>query len=79
MVPAKKQGEFFGLYAMSGKLTAFVGPLALGIATDVFGNQRAGVASILVLFLVGGALLLLVDEEEGVATARALDAAEETA
>jgi UMF1 family MFS transporter len=79
MVPRKKQGEFFGLYAMSGKLTAFVGPLALGIATDVFGNQRAGVASILVLFVVGGALLLLVDEEEGVATARALDAAEETA
>jgi MFS transporter, UMF1 family len=74
MVPRAKQGEFFGLYALSGKLTAFIGPLALGIATDVFDNQRAGVSAVLVLFVVGGLLMLGVDEEGGVALARSMDA-----
>jgi UMF1 family MFS transporter len=50
--------EFFGLYALSGKVTAFIGPWLLGWMTLSFGSQRAGMASILVFFILGAILLL---------------------
>ncbi|MEQ8965796.1 MAG: MFS transporter [Azospirillaceae bacterium] len=49
--------EFFGLYALTGKSIAFLGPLAFGLATDAFDSQRVGMATILV-FLGAGAVLL---------------------
>lgn len=64
-VPREKETEFFGFYAFSGKATAFLGPLLLGRFTEWFGSQRVGVGVLLVFFLVGGLLLLRVDEEEG--------------
>ena len=68
--PATRQGEFFGLYAFSGKLTSFLGPLLLGIATQAFASQRVGVAALLAFFVVGGLLLVRVNEREGMAAAR---------
>jgi UMF1 family MFS transporter len=64
--PSDRRNEFFGFFAFSGKFTAFLGPAVLGIATQAFGSQRAGVATVLLFFLVGGALLLGVDEERGI-------------
>ena len=61
--PPDMQTEMFGLYALTGKSIAFLGPIAFGLLTDVFDSQRAGMASILVFWLVGGALLLTVKEE----------------
>ena len=58
MAPEKIRTEMFGLYAFSGKATAFLGPAAVAFATDVFGNQRAGMSTI-VIFFVAGALLML--------------------
>ena len=55
--PAGMETEMFGLYALSGRATAFAGPLAVALATDAFGNQRAGMVAILGFFLVG--LLLM--------------------
>lgn len=69
-VPGKHQAEFFGFFAFSGKITAFAGPILLGLASSAFGSQRAGVATVLLFFLVGGALLLTVSEERGIAEAR---------
>jgi UMF1 family MFS transporter len=63
--PPERQNEFFGFFAFSGKFTAFLGPAVLGIATQAANSQRAGVATVLLFFLVGGALLLGVDEERG--------------
>lgn len=65
-VPDDKETEFYGFFAFSGKLTAFMGPLLLGVLTETFGSQRAGVAVVLAFFAVGAALLLRVDEAEGV-------------
>ena len=70
-VPDKHQSEFFGFFAFSGKATAFAGPFLLGVVADAFDSQRAGMASILVFFLIGGVLLMLVDEKKGVAAAHA--------
>lgn len=65
--PPEKKNEFFGFYAFSGKATAFLGPLALGILTQQFNSQRAGIWVVAVLFILGGLLLTRVDEERGFA------------
>ncbi len=64
-VPADKKNEFYGLFAFSGKATAFMGPFLLGELTRLFGSQRAGMAVVLVFFVIGLALLHRVDEERG--------------
>jgi UMF1 family MFS transporter len=65
-VPGGKESEFFGFFAFSGKLASFVGPALLGAATAAFHSQRAGIATILGFFLVGGVLLARVDEQKGI-------------
>ena len=56
--PPEIVGEIFGLYALSGKITAFLGPIALAIATTAFASQRAGMATIVLLLAAGLAVLL---------------------
>jgi UMF1 family MFS transporter len=68
-IPPGRQAEFFGFFAFSGKFTAFLGPLLLGLFTEAFNSQRGGVAILLVFFVVGGVLLLTVKEREGIAAA----------
>ncbi len=70
-VPERHQAEFFGFFQFSGKATSFLGPLLLGAAALAFDSQRAGVATVLAFFLVGGGLLVLVDERRGIEAARA--------
>ena len=65
-VPQNMEAEAFGFFAFSGKATAFLGPLLLGILTGAFDSQRAGIAIVLVFFVVGGVLLHFVNEEEGI-------------
>lgn len=69
--PGGRASEFFGFFAVSGKLAAFAGPFLLGVATQALHSQRAGVATIVGFFVVGGVLLLAVDEPAGIAAARA--------
>ena len=68
-VPDDKETEFYGFFAFSGKATAFMGPLLLGQLTGIFGNQRFGVAVVILFFIVGGLLTLRVNETEGIALA----------
>jgi len=60
LAPAHMRTEMFGLYALSGKATAFIGPALVGWVTLWSGSQRVGMATILAFFLVGLLLLLLV-------------------
>ena len=64
LAPPDLATEFFGLYALVGKATAFVGPALFGWATHAFSSQRAGMASILPFFAVGLLLLLRVREPQ---------------
>jgi len=64
--PADRENEFYGFFAFSGKLAAFIGPLLFGIMTETFRSQRAGVAVILVMLAAGLALLSTVDEKAGI-------------
>jgi UMF1 family MFS transporter len=54
--------ETFGVYAVSGKCTAFLGPALLAIIVSIFDSQRAGMASIILFFLLGLYLLQKVVE-----------------
>lgn len=65
-VPPDKENEFYGFFAFSGKATAFLGPLLLGVFTDVFQSHRVGMSVVLLFFLAGGILLFAVDEQEGI-------------
>ncbi len=64
MAPDHLRAEMFGLFAFSGKATAFLGPALLGFVTETMNSQRWGMATILVFFVVGGALLLTVREQK---------------
>ena len=63
--PESKKNEFFGFYAFSGKATAFIGPLLLGILTAMFESQRIGISIIFFFFLIGFLIIHQVDEEKG--------------
>lgn len=65
LAPADMRNEFFGFFALSGKLTAFIGPFLLGVATDATDSQRVGVAVVLLMFVVGLALLTGVKPVKG--------------
>ena len=60
LVPRGMEAEMFGLYALTGKATAFAGPLLLGWATVAYGSQRAGMATTLAFIALGFVLLLFV-------------------
>ena len=62
LAPPDRRTELFGLYALTGKITAFLGPFLFGTATWLMGTQRAGMATVLVLFVAGAILLLPVRE-----------------
>lgn len=57
LAPPGRIGEFFGLFALSGKVTSFLGPTLVALATSVFASQRAGLAVLIVFFLAGAWLL----------------------
>jgi len=45
--------EHYGLYALTGRAVAFLGPLCFGVATDIFDSQQAGMATILLFWAAG--------------------------
>jgi UMF1 family MFS transporter len=63
--PVHLRSQMFGLFAFSGKATAFLGPLLVGWVTAWYGSQRAGMSVIIVMLLGGFALMLTVPKETG--------------
>ena len=58
LAPADKVTQFFGLFAFSGKVTAFLAPFLVASVTAWTGSQRLGMASI-AAFLIAGMVLML--------------------
>jgi UMF1 family MFS transporter len=63
LAPEGMTGEFFGLFALSGRATAWMAPLAIGIITEATSSNRLGVACVLVFLVLGFVLLWGVREE----------------
>jgi len=63
LIPADRQGEFFGFYNMMGKSAAILGPLIVGGVSVLTQSHRISMLSIIILFVIGGVLFYLVNNE----------------
>src|SRR3546814_9483276 len=62
--PPDMVGEFYSIFALSGRATTFLAPLLIGIATAVFHTQRIAAGIVLAFLAVGFVLLWKVREPE---------------
>jgi UMF1 family MFS transporter len=62
LAPKDRIAQYFGLFALTGKVTSFVGPLLIGIVTAVTESQKVGMAVLVLFFVAGLALLARVSE-----------------
>ena len=58
MLNRNNQGKGFGLFATSGKLTSFLGPLLVSTVTFLTSSQRIGFSAAIVLLLFGLIILM---------------------
>jgi UMF1 family MFS transporter len=73
IIPKNKSAEFFGFYNMLGKFAAVLGPILMGWVGVASGNIRAGIFSLIVLFVIGVLFLSRVNVEEGMKMAHELE------
>ena len=64
-VDRKDATQAFGLYALTGRATAFVGPLAIAFVTSISQSQRIGITPVIILLALGAIGLFWVRSREG--------------
>ncbi len=79
MVPKSRSAEFFGFFSLSAKFAGIVGPLVFGLVSQVTGQSRFSILSVIIFFIAGAIVLTRVDVDEGVRVAREADRDEESA
>jgi UMF1 family MFS transporter len=62
LAPKDRITQYFGLFALTGKVTSFVGPLLIGVITAITDSQKSGMAVLVLFFVAGLALLARVRE-----------------
>ncbi|MEJ3744338.1 MFS transporter [Actinomycetes bacterium KLBMP 9797] len=60
LIPAGKEGEYYGFYEISDKGTSWLGPLAFGLVFQLTNSYRVGIVALVVFFVAGFVLLMLV-------------------
>ena len=73
LIPRHKSGEFFGFYSVFSKFAGIFAPFVFAGILGATGSSRNAVLSVSLFFIVGGALLLFVNVEEGSRHARAAE------
>ena len=63
-IPNNKKYEFFGFYSFAGKVTSFIGPVLFGTISFIFSSPKLGMASLLILFVIGFFILLKVENDQ---------------
>ncbi|MBI4492718.1 MAG: MFS transporter [Chloroflexi bacterium] len=61
MIPRGQEAEYFSLYEIGERGTSWLGPLCFGLALQFTGSYRVAILSLVVFFVLGLALLSLVD------------------
>jgi UMF1 family MFS transporter len=69
LAPADRLTQFFGLFALSARVTSFVGPFLVAVVTAATASQKAGMAVLVAFFLAGMILLWTVRTPAGHANA----------
>lgn len=72
LVPKDSANEFFGFYSIFYKFAAILGPFLVGFTAQMTGNTNSGVFSLIVLFIIGGLILLRVPETTNISTTNTL-------
>lgn len=62
LVPKENSNEFFGFYNVFGKFAAIMGPILVAVTSQLTGDSRFGVASLVFLFIIGLIVLSRVPE-----------------
>jgi len=57
LAPHDRLAQFFGLFALSGRLTSFTGPFLVAAVTAATASQKAGISVLIAYFFAGGLLL----------------------
>ncbi len=57
LAPRDRVTQHFGLLALSGKVTSFLGPLLVATVTAALASQKAGMAVLIAFFVIGATLL----------------------
>jgi UMF1 family MFS transporter len=57
LIPVDSEAEFFGFYAISGKMSAIIGPIAFGVISYLTKSQKIALLSTL-FFLIGGFIII---------------------
>ena len=59
MIPKENANEFFGIYDIFGKFSAIMGPTLFAVFSQLTGNSRFGVLSVMIQFTVGGTIFII--------------------
>jgi MFS transporter, UMF1 family len=70
MIPPHKSSEYFGFFSVFEKFAGIAGPAIFAAAVTITGSSRPAVLSVILFFVVGGALLTRVDVAQGEREAR---------
>ncbi|MFD1672928.1 MFS transporter [Agrilactobacillus yilanensis] len=65
LIPKESGSEFFGFYNILGKFSAVMGPILVGIVTQITGRSTIGAASLSILFIIGLILFALLPKLTG--------------
>ncbi len=79
MIPRDKSSEFFAFFGVFERYAGILGPAIFAWTIARTGSSRNAILSVLVFFIVGAALLSLVNVEEGKRAARAAEQQAHTA
>ncbi len=69
MMPASKSAEFYSFFGVSEKIAGTAGPLLFGLVSKWMQGSRLSIVSLVIFFILGGFLLLKVNEQEGIRSA----------
>jgi UMF1 family MFS transporter len=58
MVQGERSNEYFGFFNIFNRFASILGPLLMALVTTITGRSSDGILSLVILFIIGGALLL---------------------
>lgn len=74
LMPKSKSAEFYGFFSVSEKFNTVIGPAIMAVVTQLTGEGRLGILSLVVFFVAGMLMLQKVDIERGTRRAQEEDA-----
>jgi UMF1 family MFS transporter len=74
LMPKSKTAEFYGFFSVSEKFNTVVGPFIMALVTQITGQGRYGIVTLVIFFIAGILMLRKVDIERGIKQAQAEDA-----